>query len=868
METPPTETRRFLDSLFKHPLGPDRRLTVWDGKTKSSTHFSDFDGAVAHSSGLVSKGHETYYGVGLRATGLNSSQRGSKNDVTVLPGFWLDVDIAGPGHASSALPSGLDAGLAVIELCPLPPSIVVDSGGGLHAYWLFERAWALLPAEIQGANAASKQFQKEVIETAKSKLGYHVDQTGNIDRVLRLPGTLNFKLDGQPRPVTILLDDPVRYDMRLLVKTSSVSVQSAGIPGAPPGKPAPGTPAELQSRLQHLNNQGNRKFMQAVLAGQSFAAPGGRDAALQKATSIVAFVAPDFSVSDLTELFRPSIEFMAAESDDPENPALTLDDVAEKLTRALADARVRKEKNASFLSALSKKVSAPPAQSEGGRLSDTGGAGSILYQAPEAPTVYLPPPPPPPGDDLWVEPPAPPAVPPKQTPSGPPPPIDPCLYVIQHKRSYYVRKNPNGYMLPILKEELQTAVRDDLAYAEASGLVRLETVTKDGKIRRMNVQEIMDSYGTVARHARGSVVATETTYDAATDTLTEALCPPRDITPVFTREIDIWLRLLGGASADKLLDWVATIMRLDRQTSILYMTGEKSAGKNMLAYGLARLWGERGPTDLKDVLGVFNSDLAEMPLVYGDEEASADVKTSDFRRFVGNSSFTSRRKYLSNVSVEGCPRMIIADNGGQMMLDRIKESMSQGDIDATALKILHLEIDTKAVKFLESLGGREATNSWVAGDLIAAHALWLSLNRQVVHGNRFLVEGQVTSMARGLAVQGKIPSLMCEWITGYLNQPAAAVKTGGLAIIGDGKILINYDAISTYWSAYIKSEHLPPSAALIGKALGNMSIEKQRKIGTRRYHVVNPDFIYEWSDKNGVVDSDHMRERVERKTTP
>ena len=56
---------------------------------------------------------------------------------SVIPGFWLDIDIKGPNHYSENLPPDVDSAMEMLDRIGLEPTLVVKTGGGLHVYWLF-----------------------------------------------------------------------------------------------------------------------------------------------------------------------------------------------------------------------------------------------------------------------------------------------------------------------------------------------------------------------------------------------------------------------------------------------------------------------------------------------------------------------------------------------------------------------------------------------------------------------------------------------------------------------------------------------------------------------------------------------------------
>lgn len=82
------------------------------------------------------------------------------------------------------------------------PSIIVGSGGGMHVYWVFERA--LTPAEWTPISFAMAEATK------RHGLKCDTQCTVDIARILRVPGTFNMKQD-QPRPVKVLTQIDTDY---------------------------------------------------------------------------------------------------------------------------------------------------------------------------------------------------------------------------------------------------------------------------------------------------------------------------------------------------------------------------------------------------------------------------------------------------------------------------------------------------------------------------------------------------------------------------------------------------------------------------------------------------------------------------------
>ena len=116
-----------------------------------------------------------------------------------MPALYIDLDVG-----KDDAPATREDALALLaELVPVPPTMLVNSGNGLHCYFvlaepitdfdqmrLVERAWK---CHVQGG--------------AKTR-GYKIDSAFDLARILRMPGTFNFK--GEPKPVELLECHPER----------------------------------------------------------------------------------------------------------------------------------------------------------------------------------------------------------------------------------------------------------------------------------------------------------------------------------------------------------------------------------------------------------------------------------------------------------------------------------------------------------------------------------------------------------------------------------------------------------------------------------------------------------------------------------
>lgn len=142
----------------------------------------------------------TFFSVNtVRGPQRRNCGRGVETDVTRWTALWVDLDVE-PGKCPS-----LDVARAIIAnlsiILGTRPSVVVDSGHGLHSYWPITDGH-ITGGDIGAARALVKRWGRLVAVVAE-KLHAHVDNVFELARMMRVPGTLNNKhLNGQgPLPV-------------------------------------------------------------------------------------------------------------------------------------------------------------------------------------------------------------------------------------------------------------------------------------------------------------------------------------------------------------------------------------------------------------------------------------------------------------------------------------------------------------------------------------------------------------------------------------------------------------------------------------------------------------------------------------------
>lgn len=149
---------------------------------------------------------------------------GKKDHVTAIVSLHGEMD-------DQKFPGGRAGILTALE--QLPPTLLIDSGGGVHPRWDLA-----IPLRLDGdpeQRAASIECVENLMRRIYRFLGGDSppDSVQDVSRLLRIPGTLNRKPEyGTPRPVTVLAYHPDRrYDL------DSLDALLPALPIVPPKAP-------------------------------------------------------------------------------------------------------------------------------------------------------------------------------------------------------------------------------------------------------------------------------------------------------------------------------------------------------------------------------------------------------------------------------------------------------------------------------------------------------------------------------------------------------------------------------------------------------------------------------------------------------
>jgi len=113
----------------------------------------------------------------------------------------VDIDIQSDAHKSDNLAANSDEAKSFL---PFPPSIIINSGYGLHAYYIWGEPLAVTDQNREEIKRRNNLLLEIVRQRASGK---KIDGVGDLPRILRTPGTYNYKLGKDNAPLCHIVED-------------------------------------------------------------------------------------------------------------------------------------------------------------------------------------------------------------------------------------------------------------------------------------------------------------------------------------------------------------------------------------------------------------------------------------------------------------------------------------------------------------------------------------------------------------------------------------------------------------------------------------------------------------------------------------
>ena len=154
---------------------------------------------------LSDAGFDVYYGINLGDEPPKGNKRYKAEQVTLQTATVTDIDVEGGTHISNkkcTYPPTFDAAKSFL---PFDVSLLVDSGYGMHGLCIYVE-----PIAVTVDNrAACEERNEKFLDVIRSRAGIYakaVDGVGDLPRILRVPGTFNYKLGRDNAPLCKLVD--------------------------------------------------------------------------------------------------------------------------------------------------------------------------------------------------------------------------------------------------------------------------------------------------------------------------------------------------------------------------------------------------------------------------------------------------------------------------------------------------------------------------------------------------------------------------------------------------------------------------------------------------------------------------------------
>jgi hypothetical protein len=211
LRDPEQMSAHFLQTVF---AGQDTGFLSLFNKPSNRATFVSLATATWHTvaakAAVQARDRENaYFAIGVQRRRPEQG-RGKQDAVIAVPGVWGDIDVLGPNHVAPNLPPTENDAWNIVRAIPFKPTIVVRTGGGLQAFWLFKEPLETTTEESRlVAKQLSKRFQ-QLLRAIASRNGWGLDNTSDLCRLLRIPGTFNRKFEAPVLVTFEVIDDGPR----------------------------------------------------------------------------------------------------------------------------------------------------------------------------------------------------------------------------------------------------------------------------------------------------------------------------------------------------------------------------------------------------------------------------------------------------------------------------------------------------------------------------------------------------------------------------------------------------------------------------------------------------------------------------------
>ena len=203
----------FLGILFGRLQQGHIALSMKDGKGMRTRWFNLEDAGALEEmqrQAEAARGVDVYFSTCPARERAAEGKRISHKMVSCVPALFLDVDtLEDATKQGKSLPATATEAANALHSLQHPPTVMVCSGHGIHAYWVLQEPIG----DLQRAKATLSGFAKQIAqEMGYTDLDTHASEPA---RVLRVPGTFNHK-NGARLPVEVIGGSGELYPLEAL----------------------------------------------------------------------------------------------------------------------------------------------------------------------------------------------------------------------------------------------------------------------------------------------------------------------------------------------------------------------------------------------------------------------------------------------------------------------------------------------------------------------------------------------------------------------------------------------------------------------------------------------------------------------------
>ena len=172
---------------------------------------------------LSSIGVDVWHSVNTVNVEPTNGKRGDETVVSYQTAIVTDIDIYGAAHKSTNLAVNFEEAKSFL---PIKPSILLDSGHGAQAYYIFNQPILVTEQNREELKRRNHLLLDVIRQRANGK---DIDGVGDLPRVMRSPYTFNYKLGKDNAPICHIVEDsglrfaPDQIDEKLKTSTQAKS---------------------------------------------------------------------------------------------------------------------------------------------------------------------------------------------------------------------------------------------------------------------------------------------------------------------------------------------------------------------------------------------------------------------------------------------------------------------------------------------------------------------------------------------------------------------------------------------------------------------------------------------------------------------